>query len=111
MEVVRHAFSQGTSEDDDGTSVRARAPTSANFPTKGELKRICGRTCDRRARLNGFLFRLFQLANEVGCNAIEVRDLEFVVSIRLPPRAPFFLIEIAGVLGAPSSMYPACTPP
>ena len=36
------------------------------------------------------VFRLFQLAFKVGCNAVEVRDLDFNNSIRLPPRAPIF---------------------
>jgi hypothetical protein len=39
------------------------------------------------------VFRLFQLAFKVGCNAVEARDLEFNNSIRLPPRAPIFPLE------------------
>ena len=37
------------------------------------------------------LFRLFRLANGPGCNAVEMQDLEVITSIRLPPRATFFL--------------------
>ena len=46
------------------------------------------------------LFRLFQLAFKVGCNAVEVRDLEFNNSIRLPPRAP--LSSFSSMVCSPS---------
>ena len=78
-----------------GTSVPGQNAFIGELPDEKRIEAYLRRQVRIRPRglTSHFLFRLFRLAYRVGCNAIKLRDLELITSIRLPPRAPVCLLR------------------